>query len=140
MKAIYKNLENFVGFFPNFSYFLSSNAISYFFSFFIIVIFARNYPANIFGEFTIAQTIFFFFVYAISFSNIHYFLNKTLSTKFQNRRKDIASCFLITFYSSIILYVALAVFLSFLNIKQELKYLILILNLKILKFQNTKSL
>ncbi len=131
MKKIYKNLENFSGFLPNFSYFLSSNVISYFFSFFIIVIFARNYSSQAFGEFTIAQTV-FFLIYSVSFSNIHYYLNKSLSLKFQNRRKDIASCFLITFYSSIALYLLIAFILTFLNIKQELKYLILILNLILL--------
>ena len=128
---IYKNLENFVGVIPNFSYFFSSNVISYFFSFFFIILFARNYSPQAFGEFTIAQTIFFLF-YAVSFSNIHYYLNKILSTKFQDRRKDIASCFIITFYSSVSLYVFLAFVLTFLNISQELKNLVLILNLILL--------
>ncbi len=128
---IYKNLENFVGVIPNFSYFFSSNILSYFFSFFFIIIFARNYSPQAFGEFTIAQTVFFLF-YAVSFSNIHYYLNKILSTKFQDRRKDIGSCFVITFYSSVILYIILAFVLTFLNISQEFKNLILILNLILL--------
>lgn len=128
---IYKNLENFVGVIPNFSYFFSSNIISYFFSFFFIIIFARNYSSQAFGEFTIAQTIFFLF-YAVSFSNIHYYLNKILSTKFQDRRKDIGSCFVITFYSSVVLYILLAFVLTFLDIRQEFKNLILILNLILL--------
>lgn len=128
---IYKNLENFVGVIPNFSYFFSSNILSYFFSFFFIIIFARNYSPQAFGQFTIAQTIFFLF-YAVSFSNIHYYLNKILSTKFQDRRKDIGSCFVITFYSSVVLYIFLAFVLTFLNISQEFKNLILILNLILL--------
>ena len=125
---IYKNLENFVGIIPNFSYFFSTNVISYFFSFFFIILFARYYSPQAFGEFTIAQTIFFLF-YSISFSNIHYYLNKILSIKFQDRRKDIGSCFIITFYSSVFLYIVLAIALTFINISQELKNLILILNL-----------
>ena len=128
---IYKNLENFVGVIPNFSYFFSSNVISYFFSFFFIILFARNYSPQSFGEFTIAQTIFFLF-YAISFSNIHYYLNKILSLKFQDRRKDLGSCFIITFYSSVTLYIFLAFFLTFVKIDQELKNLILVLNLILL--------
>ena len=128
---IYKNLENFVGVIPNFSYFFSSNILSYFFSFFFIILFARNYSSMTFGEFTIAQTIFFLF-YAVSFSNIHYYLNKILSIKFQDRRKDIGSCFIITFYSSVFLYITLAFVLAFININQNLKNLILILNLILL--------
>lgn len=128
---IYKNLENFVGVIPNFSYFFSTNIISYFFSFFFIILFARNYSPQAFGEFTIAQTVFFLF-YAISFSNIHYYLNKILSIKFQDRRKDIGSCFIITFYTSVFLYIGLALILTFLNIGQNFKNLILILNLILL--------
>lgn len=128
---IYKNLENFVGVIPNFSYFFSTNIISYFFSFFFIILFARNYSPQAFGEFTIAQTI-FFLIYAISFSNIHYYLNKILSIKFQDRRKDIGSCFIITFYTSVFLYISLAFILTFLNIDQNFKNLILILNLILL--------
>ena len=52
---IYKNLENFVGVIPNFSYFFSSNVISYFFSFFFIILFARHYSPQAFGEFTIGS-------------------------------------------------------------------------------------
>jgi len=125
---IYKKLENFAGIVPNFSYFFSSNIISYFFSFFFIIIFARNYSPVDFGKFTIAQTIFFLF-YSISFSNIHYYLNKILSTKFQDRRKDIGSSFIITFYSSVVLYVFLAFLLTLLNIDDGLRNLILVLNL-----------
>ncbi len=125
---IYKNLENFVGILPNFSYFFSSNIISYFFSFFFIIFFARNYTPQAFGEFTIAQTVFFLF-YSVSFSNIHYYLNKILSIKFQDRRKDIGSSFIITFYASVILYVILAFILAIIDIDKDLKILILILNL-----------
>ena len=125
---IYKKLENFVGLLPNFSYFFSSNIISYFFSFFFIIIFARSYSSVDFGKFTIAQTI-FFLIYSVSFSNIHYYLNKILSIKFQDRRKDIGSCFIITFYTSVMLYIFLAFSLTILNIDQELRYLILLLNL-----------
>lgn len=128
---IYKNLENFVGIIPNFSYFFSTNIISYFCSFFFIIFFARNYSSEAFGEFTIAQTIFFLF-YAVSFSNIHYYLNKILSIKFQDRRKDIGSCFVITFYSSVFLYIILAFVLTFIKIDQNFKNLILILNLILL--------
>ncbi len=131
MKKIYKNLENFTGFLPNFSYFFSSNVISYFFSFFIIVIFARTYSAELFGKFTIAQTI-FFIIFSMSFSNIHYYLNKSLSLNFDKRRREIGSCFLITFYASVFLYVTLALFLTLINIDQDLKNLILILNLIII--------
>ena len=97
-------------------------------SFIIILLFARNYSSIDFGKFTIAQTI-FFLLYSLSFSNIHYYLNKSLSLNFQNRRKEIASCFLITFYSSIFLYIFLAFFLNFLDLDKDLKYLILIINL-----------
>ena len=72
---------------------------------------------------------FFFLLYSLSFSNIHYYLNKSLSENFQNRRKEIGSCFLITFYTSFLLYILLAFFLNFLNLDKELKYLILIINL-----------
>ncbi len=131
MRKIYNKLENFNSFVPNFSYFFSSNVISYFFSFFVIVLFARNYSPDLFGKFTIAQTI-FFIIYSISFSNIHYYLNKSLSINFEKRRREIGSCFLITFYSSTLLYILLCIFLVFLNIDQDLKYLILILNLILL--------
>ena len=125
---IYKKLENFAGIVPNFSYFFSSNIISYFFSFFFIIIFARNYSSVDFGKFTVAQTIFFLF-YSISFSNIHYYLNKILSTRFQDRRKDIGSSFIITFYSSVALYIFLGFLLTLLNIDNDLRNLILVLNL-----------
>ena len=125
---IYKKLENFAGILPNFSYFFSSNIISYFFSFFFIIIFARNYSSVDFGKFTVAQTIFFLF-YSISFSNIHYYLNKILSTRFQDRRKDIGSSFIITFYSSVALYIFLGFLLTLLNIDNDLRNLILVLNL-----------
>ena len=94
----------------------------------IILLFARNYPSIEFGKFTIAQTV-FFLIYSLSFSNIHYYLNKSLSQNFQNRRKEIASCFLITFYTSTSLYLILAIVLNFINLDQDLKYLILIINL-----------
>ena len=125
---VYKNLENFVGLIPNFSYFFSSNIISYFFSFIFIILFARNYSSFSFGQFTIAQTV-FVLLYSISFSNIHYYLNKILSTKFENRRKDIGSCFIITFYTSVGLYIFLATFLLFLNIDKQLRDVMLVLNL-----------
>lgn len=128
---IYKNLENFVNILPNFSYFFSSNIISYFFSFFFIIVFARNYTLDAFGEFTIAQTVFFLF-YSVSFSNIHYYLNKILSTKFQDRRKDIGSSFIITFYASVFLYISLAFILALIDIDKDLKTLILVLNLILL--------
>ena len=131
MKKIYNKLENFTGFLPNFSYFFSSNVISYFFSFFIIVVFARTYSSELFGKFTIAQTI-FFIIFSMSFSNIHYYLNKSLSLNFDKRRREIGSCFLITFYASFILYIALAIFLIFIEIDQDLKNLILILSLIII--------
>ena len=68
----------------------------------------------------------------MSFSNIHYYLNKSLSLNFDKRRREIGSCFLITFYASVILYVTLAIFLTFIEIDQDLKNLILILNLRII--------
>ena len=77
------------------------------------------------------QTI-FFIVYSISFSNIHYYLNKSLSINFDKRRREIGSCFLITFYSSAFLYIILCIILVFLKIDQDLKNLILILNLILL--------
>ena len=49
MKKIYKNLESFKGFLPNFSYFFSSNLLTHFFSFFVIVYFARVYSPKEFG-------------------------------------------------------------------------------------------
>ena len=128
MKKIYFNLDNFTSFLPNLSFFISSNFFTHVASFFIILLFARNYTPVEFGNFTVAQTIFFLF-YSLSFSNIHYYLNKSLSISFQNRRKEIASCFLITFYSSVFLYTTLAIIINFLNIDKELKYLILIINL-----------
>ena len=128
MKKIYNKLDNFTGFIPNISFFFSSNFLSQLSSFIVILLFARNYSSVEFGKFTIAQTI-FFLLYSLSFSNIHYYLNKSLSLNFQNRRKEIASCFLITFYSSIFLYILLAFFLNFLDLDKDLKYLILIINL-----------
>tara|TARA_B100000963_G_scaffold355823_1_gene374836 strand:+ start:559 stop:1908 length:1350 start_codon:yes stop_codon:yes gene_type:complete len=128
MKKIYSNLDNFNSFLPNLSFFFSSNFLTQISSFIIILLFARNYSSVEFGKFTIAQTV-FFLLYSISFSNIHYYLNKSLSVNFQNRRKEIASCFLITFYTSIFLYILLALFLNFLNLEKDLKYLILIINL-----------
>lgn len=128
MKKIYNKLDNFTGFIPNLSFFFSSNFLSQLSSFIVILLFARNYSSVEFGKFTIAQTI-FFLLYSLSFSNIHYYLNKSLSLNFQNRRREIASCFLITFYSSIFLYILLAFFLNFLDLDKDLKYLILIINL-----------
>ncbi len=128
MKKIYSNLENFNSFIPNLSFFFSSNFLTQISSFIVILLFARNYPSDEFGKFTIAQTV-FFLIYSLSFSNIHYYLNKSLSQNFQNRRKEIASCFLITFYTSISLYILLALSLNFFSLDQDLKYLILIINL-----------
>ena len=112
MKKIYLNLEKFNNVKNNFSLFFLSNLISFILSFIIIVAFARNYTSIEFGEFTVAQTI-FFLIYSISFSNISYYLNKTLSTNFANRRKDLASCFSITFYASWLLYFILSIILIF---------------------------
>ena len=131
MKKIYKELEEFSGFFPNISFFLSSHFISYFFSFFIIIFLARQYSADLFGKFTVAQTI-FFIIYSISFSNIHYYLNKSLSLKFHDRKKNIASCFLITFYSSVALYILLLIIVAILDIDSDLKNTIILINLILL--------
>jgi O-antigen/teichoic acid export membrane protein len=131
MKKIYRKLENFSGFFPNFSFFMSSHFISYFFSFFIIILFARQYSIDIFGKFTIAQTV-FSIIYSVSFSNIHYYLNKSLSSNFQNRRKDLASCFIITFYSSVFLYLILSVLIALMGLESDIKNAILLLNLILL--------
>tara|TARA_B100000242_G_scaffold294139_1_gene275067 strand:+ start:5502 stop:6854 length:1353 start_codon:yes stop_codon:yes gene_type:complete len=128
MKKIYSNLENFHSFIPNLSYFFSSNVLTQLCSFIVIVLFARNYSAIEFGKFTIAQTV-FFLLYSLSFSNIHYYLNKAISQNFQNRRKEIGSCFLITFYASVFLYTLLALNLNLFSIDKELKYLILIIGL-----------
>ena len=128
MKKIYSKLDNFTGFVPNLSFFFSSNFLTQLTSFVVILLFARNYSSIEFGKFTVAQTI-FFLLYSLSFSNIHYYLNKSLSENFQNRRKEIGSCFLITFYTSFLLYILLAFFLNLLNLDKELKYLILIINL-----------
>ncbi len=128
MKKIYSNLENFNSFIPNLSFFFSSNFLTQVSSFIIILLFARNYSSIEFGKFTIAQTV-FFLIYSLSFSNIHYYLNKSLSQNFQNRRREIASCFLITFYTSITLYICLALSLNFFSLDKDLKYLILIINL-----------
>ncbi len=131
MKKIYSNLENFSSFIPNLSFFFSSNFLTQLSSFIIILLFARNYSSVEFGNFTIAQTI-FFLIYSLSFSNIHYYLNRSLSQNFQNRRKEIASCFLITFYTSVALYILLALCLNFFSLDNDLKYLILIINLIII--------
>tara|TARA_X000000950_G_C13885692_1_gene648722 strand:+ start:473 stop:1825 length:1353 start_codon:yes stop_codon:yes gene_type:complete len=128
MKKIYSNLENFNSFLPNLSFFFSSNFLTQITSFVIILLFARNYSSVEFGKFTIAQTV-FFLIYSVSFSNIHYYLNKSLSQNFQNRRKEIASCFLITFYTSVSLYILLGLSLNFFSLDKDLKYLILIINL-----------
>ena len=128
MKKLYFNLEKFENIKKNFSFFFFSNLISFLLSFIVIILFAQNYSPTSFGEFTIAQTI-FFLIYAISFSNIHYYLNKTLSTNFANRRKDIASCFSITFYTSLLLYFILSIILIFIDVSRDLKIVILILNL-----------
>ena len=131
MKKIYSNLENFNSFIPNLSFFFSSNFLTQLSSFIIILLFARNYSSIEFGKFTVAQTV-FFLIYSLSFSNIHYYLNKSLSQNFQNRRREIASCFLITFYTSIALYICLALSLNFFSLDEDLKYLILIINLILL--------
>jgi O-antigen/teichoic acid export membrane protein len=131
MKKIYSKLENFTNIIPNFTYFAFSNVITYLLSFSFIILFARNYSPLSFGEFTIAQTI-FFLLYSISFSNIHFYLNKKLSTNFDQRRKDIGSSFLITFYASVILYILLASVITLLDIRHEFKILILVLNLILL--------
>ncbi len=128
MKKIYSNLENFHLFIPNLSFFFSSSFLTQICSFIVILLFARNYTALEFGKFTIAQTI-FFLLYSLSFSNIHYYLNKAISQNFQNRRKEIGSCFLITFYASVALYTFLALSLNFFLIDKDLKYLILIIGL-----------
>ena len=128
MNKIYHKLENFTRVIPNLTYFMSSNLISYILSFVFIILFARNYSALEFGEFTVAQTV-FFLLYSVSFSNIHYYLNKRLSIKFEDRRKDIGSCFIITFYASLALYILLAAIITLLDIRHELKILILVLNL-----------
>ena len=88
MKKIYNKLENFTSFIPNLSFFFSSNFLTQFTSFVVILLFARNYSSIEFGKFTVAQTI-FFLLYSISFSNIHYYLNKSLSEGFQNRRNSV---------------------------------------------------
>lgn len=128
MKKIYSNLENFNSFIPNLSYFFSSNLLTQLCSFIVILFFARNYTALEFGKFTVAQTV-FFLLYSLSFSNIHYYLNKALSQNFQNRRREIGSCFLITFYASVFLYTLLALNLNLFVISKDLKYLILIIGL-----------
>ena len=128
MKKIYSNLENFNSFIPNLSYFFSSNLLTQLCSFIVILFFARNYTALEFGKFTVAQTV-FFLLYSLSFSNIHYYLNKALSQNFQNRRREIGSCFLITFYASVFLYTLLALNLNLFEISKDLKYLILIIGL-----------
>ncbi len=128
MKKIYSNLENFKSFLPNLSYFFSSNIITQICSFIVILLFARNYSALEFGKFTVAQTI-FFLLYSLSFSNIHYYLNKAISQNFQNRRREIGSCFLITFYASVFLYTLLALSLNFFFLDEDLKNLILIISL-----------
>ena len=112
---IYRNLKIFVGLIPNFFLTFFHQMLFLIFSFFFIILFARNYSPYSFGQFTIAQTVFFLF-YSISFSNIRYYLNKILSTKFENRRKDIGSCFIITFYTSVGLYLFLAFILLFLDL------------------------
>ena len=78
MKKVHSNLENFNNFIPNLSYFFSSNLITQACAFIVILLFARNYSAIEFGKFTVAQTV-FFLLYSLSFSNIHYYLNKAIS-------------------------------------------------------------
>ena len=128
MKKVHSNLENFNNFIPNLSYFFSSNLITQACAFIVILLFARNYSAIEFGKFTVAQTV-FFLLYSLSFSNIHYYLNKAISQNFQNRRREIGSCFLITFYASVFLYTLLALNLNLFSIDRDLKYLILIISL-----------
>lgn len=128
MKKIYSNLESFHSFLPNLYYFFSSNFITQICSFIVILLFARNYSALEFGKFTVAQTI-FFLLYSLSFSNIHYYLNRAISQNFQNRRREIGSCFLITFYASVFLYTFLALSLNFFSFDKDLKNLILIVSL-----------
>lgn len=123
-----KDLLQFKNFIPNFLYFLSSNFIFHIFSFIIIIYAARKLTITDFGYLTIAQTVFFIF-FSFSFSNIYYYLNKSLVTNYILRRKELGSCFAITFYFSIFLYSLLAIVLLFLDINSDLKKTILILNL-----------
>ena len=123
-----KDLLSFKNFFSNFTYFFLSNFLFHFFSFLIIIFAARKLTITDFGYFTIAQTI-FFIIFSFSFSNIYFYLNKSLVRNYILRRKEIGSCFAITFYFSIFLYSILAIVLLFLEIDIDLKKIILILNL-----------
>ena len=122
------DLLYFKNFIPNFIYYFSSNFLFHIFSFFTIIYAARRLPITDFGYLTVAQTT-FFIIFSFSFSNIYYYLNKSLVTSYTMRRKEIGSCFAITFYFSIFLYSMLAVVLLFLDINNDLKKTILILNL-----------
>ena len=122
------DLLQFKNFIPNFIYFFSSNFLFHIFSFFTIIYAARRLSITDFGYLTVAQTT-FFIIFSFSFSNIYYYLNKSLVTNYTMRRKEIGSCFAITFYFSIFLYSILAVILLFLDINNDLKKTILILNL-----------
>ena len=66
----------------------------------------------------------------IGFACISFFAS--LSSNFQNRRKDLASCFIITFYSSVFLYLILSVLIAFMELESDLKNAILLLNLILL--------
>ena len=125
----FKNdLLHFKNFIPNFIYYFSSNFLFHIFSFFTIIYASRKLTITDFGYLTVAQTI-FFLIFSFSFSNIYYYLNKSLVTNYILRRKELGSCFAITFYFSIFLYSLLAIVLLFLDISNDLKKTILILNL-----------
>ena len=127
-KNIYKNLDYFVNFLPNLMYFFFSSFLVNIFSFLIIIVSARLLDASTFGAFTVAQTI-FFICYSISFSNIYLYLYKSLSNNFANNKRDLSSCFFITLYSSLIIYFFVAIILELIEINQQTKILILLLNL-----------
>ena len=117
----FKNdLLHFKNFIPNFIYYFSSNFLFNIFSFFTIIYASRKLTITDFGYLTVAQTI-FFLIFSFSFSNIYYYLNKSLVTNYILRRKELGSCFAITFYFSIFLYSLLAIVLLFLDISNDLK-------------------
>lgn len=115
----------------NFSFLFSWSCLSHFANLVVIILAARYFEPEQFGEFSIAQSI-FLLIYSLSFHNAHIYLHKKLATEFEKRKKDIPTVFFIRFYTSLLLFLILGFLLIFVNISAEFKVVILLMNLIIL--------
>lgn len=118
---------NFKKLYTNFLYLNSINLINQIINFIIIVLIARNFSNQIFGQFAIAQTI-FLFLYSLSFHNGHILLHKSNDAESLEFKKKMSSVLMINFYVSLILYLILLTILFFAQIEQQYKILIGIVN------------